>query len=162
VFLLQRITNVAKGTSFFGGMAGLPLVSQLGTFVSPLLVLIVIIVLPMLLFMMLIETEVGRAIGAIERERAALKREGLAESSPARRESLRERDESLRRRRHLVRQQRPWPRRNAVYRTLLVACVLFLVVLPFTIEFVDLADRLPSVSRGIARLSEILCWLSKA
>jgi serine/threonine protein kinase len=159
VFLLQRISNVAKGTSFFGGMATLSFISQLGLFLFSLLPLAVVLVVPIAVFMILVETQVGRAIAAVERERVLLKRD-FGGDTPRRQKILLERaEDKLRHRRDRIRSQRPWPRRNSVYRLLLAACVAMLVVLPFTIEYGASSGALPILVRGSARLSEILCWL---
>jgi hypothetical protein len=159
VFLLQRVSNVAKGTSFFNGMATLSFVSQLGLFLFSLLPLAVVLVVPIAVFMVLVETQVGRAIAAVEKERVLLKRD-FAGDTPRRQKILLERaEDKLRHRRDRIRSQRPWPRRNPVYRVLLASCVGMLVALPFTIEYSAASGALPVLARASARLSEVLCWM---
>jgi serine/threonine protein kinase len=158
-FMLQMLTNVAKGTSFFTGMAGRPLVSQLAAFVVSLLPLLLILFAPMVVFMILIETEVGRTIESIERERASLRKSLGGATPPHQKASIERAEEHLRRRRDLVRRQRPWPRKNAAYRSLFVATVCMLAILPFTIEYMSVTGGLSLISNAFARFSEILCWL---
>jgi serine/threonine protein kinase len=162
VFLMQRVANVTKGTSFFAsayGGASLQLVSQFGTFVVSLLPLILILVAPPAVFMILIETQVGRAIEAIERERVLLRKSSSGITPPHQKAAIERAEEHLRRRRELARRQRPWPRKNAAYRLLLVATVLTLVVVPFTIEYLTASGGLEAIATAFTRFSEILCWL---
>ena len=159
MLLLQRLTNDAKGTSFFTGMAGLQLVPQLGTIVISLLPLMLLLIAPMAVFMILMETEMGRAIEVIERERALLRKSFGGFTPPHQKASLERAEEQLRRRRDLARHQRPWPRKNSTYRLLLTATLVMLTILPFTVEYLTVSGGLPMISRGIERFGEILCWL---
>jgi hypothetical protein len=109
-------------------------------------------------FMVLLETEVGRAIEGIERERAALRKSMGGVTPPQQRAAIERAEEQLRRRRDLVRHQRPWPRKNATYRALLVAAVFALAIVPFAIEYAA-ASGATGVSQMLSRFSEMLCWL---
>jgi serine/threonine protein kinase len=158
VFLLQRVANVAKGSSFFAGMVGLQLFSQFGVFVVSALPVLLVLFAPMAVFMVLLETEIGRAIEGIERERAALRKSMGGVTPPQQRAAIERAEEQLRRRRDLVRRQRPWPRKNATYRTLLVTTVFALGFVPFAIESAA-ASGVAGVSQVLSRFSEMLCWL---
>jgi len=158
VFLLQRVANVAKGSSFFAGMVGVQLVSQFGVFVVSALPVLLVLFAPMTVFMILLETEIGRAIEGIERERVALRKSMGGATPPTQRASIERAEEQLRRRRDLVRRQRPWPRKNATYRALLAATIGALAIAPFAIEYAA-ASGVTGVSQMFARFSEILCWL---
>jgi hypothetical protein len=157
VFLLQRMANVVKGNSVFGGMAGEPLLGQLAVFVVSVLPLLLTVFAPMAVFMILVETEVGHAIESVERERVALRKSLGGSTPPHQRAAMARAEEHLRRRRDLVRRQRPWPRKNTPYRLLLAASVVMLVVLPFAIEYSGISGGLTILSRSAANLSEILC-----
>jgi len=157
VFLLQRMANVVKGNSVFGGMAGEPLLGQLAVFVVSVLPLLLTVFAPMAVFMILVETEVGHAIESVERERVALRKSLGGSTPPHQRAAMARAEEHLRRRRDLVRRQRPWPRKNTPYRLLLAASVIMLVVLPFAIEYSGISGGLTILSRSAANLSEILC-----
>jgi uncharacterized membrane protein len=158
VFLLQRVANVAKGSSFFAGMAGVQFVSQFGVFVISALPVLLVLFAPMTVFMILLETEIGRAMERIERERASLRKSMGGDTPPNQRAAIERAEEQLRRRRDLVRRQRPWPRKNTTYRGLLAATIVALAIAPFGIEYAA-ASGASGVSQMFARFSEMLCWL---
>ena len=159
MLFISQMTNVAKGTSFFAGMRGVPLSAQLGVFFISLLPLVLVLIAPMAVFMILIETEVGRTLARIERERAVIRKAGVGPTPPHEKAQIAAAEQELRVRRSLVRQQRPWPRHNASYRLLLAANAFMVAAVPISIVYLSTAGQVPMVVSAFMQLSEIVCWL---
>jgi hypothetical protein len=127
--ILQRIANVAKGTCFFSGDASPSVAGQALLFLISLFALILLLVLPVLIFMRLIETAVGRHLERIDEEEAKLRKSLASEAPDKPDQNLREALKTLKYKRELAQQQRPWPRENLIYRRLMMANIILLFVL---------------------------------
>ncbi|MGH9834207.1 MAG: serine/threonine-protein kinase, partial [Blastocatellia bacterium] len=155
IVILQQVANVAKGTSVFSGAAGWSLTGQRLLFLLSLFALILLLALPVLVFIRLIETAVGRHLERLDGEEAEL-RKALAGEAPV---PLGRDPEAalkaLQSKRELARQQRPWPRENSIYRWLMLTDIgLLLVLLSNKYAGIFWNNVFSDLARG---LSEWLC-----
>jgi hypothetical protein len=162
VVILQRIANVAKGTSFFSGGASPSVAGQALLFLISLFALTLLLVLPVLIFIRLIETAVGRYLERIDEEEARLRKALARATSDLPDQNLRKALRTLEYKRELVQQQRPWPRENLAYRRLMMANIILLLVLLsnsyagafenaiFSSKARAFSDRLCAVCSGLA------------
>ena len=141
VFLLSRVANVPKGTSFFSGMSGWLLVGQVLLFVFGLLALALLTVGPVAIGARLLETAVSRHLKKIAQEGDTIKRQIARQQDQHTKLELQVLLRSLQERRELVSQQRPWPRKNSLYRKKLLASFTLLFILPIWIEALALFEK---------------------
>ncbi len=133
-FLLARLANIPKGSSFFSGAAGWELVGQAAMVVIAFLGLALLIFGPIIVGMRLLQTVVEERLKKIDAEIEALKRAIARQRDSRIKQELQEELRSLQMKRELAQQQRPWPRKNSLYRRLLLANFLLLFILPIGIE----------------------------
>jgi hypothetical protein len=159
IVILQQGANVAKGTSVFSGAAGWSLTGQALLFLLSLFALILLLVLPVLIFVRLIETAVGRHLERIDGEEAEWRKvlAGEIPTPPGRNPEAALK--ALQANRELARQQRPWPRENPIYRWLMLTdIVLFLVLLSNKYASIFGNGVFSDLARG---LSEWLCGFTR-
>src|SRR5262249_47786349 len=139
-FLLARLANIPKGSSFFSGAAGWELIGQALLFVIPFLTLALLIAGPVVVGARLLQTVVEEHLKKIDAELEALKREIAGQRDLRIKHELQAELRSLQMRRELAQQQRPWPRKNSLYRRLLLASFPLLLILPTGIEAFGLLE----------------------
>ncbi len=155
IVILQQVANVVKGTSVFSGAAGWSLTGQALLFLLSLFGLIMLLVLPVLIFVRLIETAVGRHLERFDGEEAEFRKilAGEIPATPGRNPEVALK--ALQAKRELAAQQRPWPRENSIYRWLmLMNIILLLVLLSYKYPSVFGNKVFSNLARG---LSEWLC-----
>jgi len=139
-FLLARLANIPKGSSFFSGAAGWELVGQAVLFAVAFLALALLIGGPVIVGARLLQTVVEERLKKIDAEMEALKREISRRRDLRIKQELQTELRSLQMRKELAQQQRPWPRKNSLYRKLLLASFLLLFILPIGIEAFGLLE----------------------
>jgi serine/threonine protein kinase len=139
-FLLARLANIPKGSSFFSGAAGWELVGQAVLVVITSLALALLIAGPVVVGARLLQTVVEEHLKKIDAELKALKSEIARQRDLRTKQELQEELRSLQMARELAQQQRPWPRKNSLYRRLLLVSFLLLFILPIGIEAFGLLE----------------------
>ena len=152
--ILERVTNLVKGTSIFDGVTGPSLFGQALLMLITLGAIFLALVTPGLIFVRLIETALGRHLERIDMVEAEL-RKLMAAEIPA----ISSRDpegelKALYHRREMARQQRPWPRENPLYRWLMLTSVVLFFVVPLSIEYIGSHES----SNVFLRLAKGLCF----
>lgn len=157
-FLLTRLANVPKGTSFFSAQPGWELIGQALLLLVGLSALALLLIGPVVISMRLLETAVIEHLKKLDRQEASLKRELAAARDEQARQELQAALRALLARRELAQQQRAWPRRNSFHRRALLVTFGLLLALPIGIEALAAEPDNDWLYRLMGRLNHLLYW----
>jgi hypothetical protein len=158
VFLLQAIANLGKGTYFFTGSPDVRWIGQPATLAATVAIIIFTIFWPTALFVLLTVRARAAALARLALEQENLEKK-LRHSLRSDKQDLEDELEGLRKRREIIKKQSLLPLRNRTFRRLVVASLVFLIIVPIAIEWLDLPGGSSAGSLVLRKVNNFSCSL---
>jgi len=158
VFLLQGLANLGKGTYFFTGNPNLLWVGQLATLAVTVAIIMFTIFWPTVLFILLTVRARAAALARLAIEQENLEKK-LRLSPRSDKRDLEYELEGLRERRETIKRQSLLPLRNRTFRRLVVASLVFLIIVPVAVAWLDLQSGTGPGSLVLRKINNFSCSL---
>jgi len=158
VFLLQGLANVGKGTYFFTGNPNLLWVGQLATLGVTVAIIMFTIFWPTVLFVLLTVRARAAALARLAIEQQDLEKK-LRVSPRSTRRDLEDQLDGLRERREIIKRQSLLPLRNRTFRRLVVVSLVFLIIVPIAVAWLDLPGGTSTGSLFLRKINNFSCSL---
>ena len=158
VFLLQAIANLGKGTYFFTGNPDLQWIGQPATLAVTVAIIMFTIFWPTALFVLLTVRARAAALARLAVEQEDLEKK-LRISPRSAKQDLEDQLEGLRERRETIKRQSLLPLRNRTFRRLVVVSLVFLIIVPVAVAWLDLPSGSSAGSLVLRKVDNFACSL---
>ena len=158
VFLLQALANLGKGTYFFTGNPNLQWLGQVATLAVTVAMIMFTIFWPTVLFILLTVRARAAALARLAIEQENLEKKLRLSPRSAKRD-LEDELEVLRERRETIKRQSLLPLRNRTFRRLVVLSLVFLIIVPIAVGWLDLPGNSGAGSLILRKINNFTCSL---